>query len=47
LDRAPQEPANRREAFDWRQRKWAFLAIGLFWLVMILGVVVNATAGAG
>ncbi len=47
VDRAPQEPANRREAFDWRQRKWAFLAIGLFWLVMILGVVVNATAGAG
>jgi hypothetical protein len=47
VDRAPREPANRQEAFDWRQRKWAFLAIGLFWLTMILGIIVNATAGAG
>jgi hypothetical protein len=30
-----------------RKRGWAFVAMGVFWLVMIVGVIQNAVAGAG
>jgi quinol-cytochrome oxidoreductase complex cytochrome b subunit len=39
LDRSEQEPSTRAEAFNWRKRGWAFAAMGLFWLVMIIGVI--------
>ncbi len=47
LDRSKQEPSNRAEAFNWRLRGWAFVAMAIFWVVMIVGVVQNALAGAG
>ncbi|HEU5348444.1 MAG TPA: cytochrome b N-terminal domain-containing protein, partial [Ktedonobacterales bacterium] len=47
LDRGNHEPGTTTEAFNWRQRGWAFAAMGLFWLVMIVGVIQNAVAGAG
>ncbi|HEV8489057.1 MAG TPA: cytochrome b N-terminal domain-containing protein [Candidatus Limnocylindrales bacterium] len=47
VDRAEHEPASPAAAFDWRKRGWAFLAMGVFWLVMIVGVVQNAVAEAG
>jgi quinol-cytochrome oxidoreductase complex cytochrome b subunit len=47
IDQGEQEPSSRRAAFDWRKRGWAFVAMGLFWLVMIVGVVQNFFAGAG
>jgi cytochrome b6 len=47
VDVTPREPATAAEAFSWRQRHWAFLAIGVFWLVMIVGIVQNYVAGAG
>lgn len=47
VDRAGVEPDSGRAAFSWRVRGWAFLAMGLFWLVMVVGVVQNALAGAG
>jgi quinol-cytochrome oxidoreductase complex cytochrome b subunit len=47
VDRSEHEPDSTRAAFDWRKRGWAFLAFGLFWLVMIVGVVQNAVAEAG
>lgn len=47
VDRAPREPANPEQAFDWRQRGWAFAAIAIFWIVLIVGVVQNAIAGSG
>lgn len=47
LDRGNHEPGTTTEAFNWRQRGWAFAAMGLFWLIMIVGVIQNAVAGAG
>lgn len=47
VDRARREPEGSHQAFDWRQRGWAFAAIAVFWIVMIVGVVQNAIAGTG
>lgn len=47
VDRGGKEPASFKEAFDWRKRKWAFLAIALFWAVMLAGIIQNMVAGAG
>jgi ubiquinol-cytochrome c reductase cytochrome b subunit len=47
VDRAEVELDSARAAFSWRVRGWAFLAMGLFWLVLVVGVVQNALAGAG
>jgi quinol-cytochrome oxidoreductase complex cytochrome b subunit len=47
VDRGEHEPDSRAAAFDWRKRGWAFLAMGVFWLVLIVGVVQNAIAEAG
>ncbi len=47
LDRTDPEPANRAEAFSWRKRGWAFAAMAIFWLMMIIGIIQNAVAGAG
>ncbi|HEY3002930.1 MAG TPA: cytochrome b N-terminal domain-containing protein [Kribbellaceae bacterium] len=44
LDRAEREPRGWREAFDLRQRGWAFAAVALFWLVMVVGSVQNFIA---
>jgi quinol-cytochrome oxidoreductase complex cytochrome b subunit len=47
LDSSKNEPGTLAEAFDWRQRGWAFAAMGVFWLVMVVGVIQNALAGPG
>jgi quinol-cytochrome oxidoreductase complex cytochrome b subunit len=47
LDRGDAEPVSWREAFDLRKRGWAFLALAIFWGVMIVGIVQNAVAGPG
>jgi len=47
VDRGEVEPDSARAAFSWRIRGWAFLAMGLFGLVFVVGVVQNALAGAG
>jgi quinol-cytochrome oxidoreductase complex cytochrome b subunit len=47
LDRAPREPESRAAAFDWRKRGWAFLAMAVFWAVLVVGVVESAITGAG
>jgi quinol-cytochrome oxidoreductase complex cytochrome b subunit len=47
LDWSEHEPSNRAEAFDWRKRGWAFAAMAVFWLVMIVGMIQNFLAGAG
>ena len=47
VDRAIRAPEGWREAFDWRKRGWAFAAMAIFCIVMIVGVVTNAFAGAG
>ncbi len=47
VDRGKHAPRGWKEAFDLRQRGWAFLAMGIFWLVMILGAVTNFFVQAG
>lgn len=47
VDRGDHEPANRREALDLRKRGWAFAAMILFWLIIIVGVFTNVIAGPG
>jgi quinol-cytochrome oxidoreductase complex cytochrome b subunit len=47
VDRGANPPSNREETFNWRKRGWAFGAMTLFWLVMIVGVVTNTFAGPG
>lgn len=47
IDRGEAEPNSTAAAFNWRKRGWAFLAMGIFWLVLIIGVIQNAVAEAG
>jgi quinol-cytochrome oxidoreductase complex cytochrome b subunit len=47
VDRAESEPDGTAAAFNLRKRGWAFLAMGIFWLILIIGVVQNAIAEAG
>jgi quinol-cytochrome oxidoreductase complex cytochrome b subunit len=47
VDLGDQEPWDRREAFDLRKRGWAFLLMGIFWLILIVGMITNAIAGPG
>ena len=47
VDRSRSAPESSAAAFDWRRRGWAFLAMAIFWLVLIAGVVQNAIAEAG
>ena len=47
LDRGQTEPGSRAEAFNMRKRGWAFAAMGLFWLILIIGIIQNAVSGAG
>lgn len=47
IDRAALVPRSWAEAFNLRQRGWAFLAIAVFWVVMIVGVVTNAVTPVG
>jgi cytochrome b6 len=47
VDRGEIEPDSSAAAFNWRRRGWAFLAMGVFFLVLIVGVVQNAIAEAG
>lgn len=47
VDRGSREPQGWAQAFDLRERGWAFLAMAIFWVVMIVGVVQNALALPG
>ena len=47
LDGGDREPDNAGEAFNLRKRGWAFLAMAVFWVVLIVGVVQNQLTEAG
>ena len=47
IDRAEHEPENTAAAFNLRKRGWAFLAMGVFWVVLLAGVVQNFISEAG
>jgi quinol-cytochrome oxidoreductase complex cytochrome b subunit len=44
LDWGDDAPKGWRQAFDLRRRGWAYLAMAIFWIVMIVGVLTNALA---
>jgi len=47
LDRRTTEPRGWAAAFDLRKRGWAFSAMAIFWLILILGLVASAITEAG
>lgn len=47
VDRSDHEPTSWGEALDLRQRGWAFLAMAVFWVTMITGVLTNAITPVG
>ena len=47
LDRGKTDPQGWSAAFDLRTRGWAFLAIAIFWIILILGTVASAITEAG
>ena len=47
LDRGREAPATSREAFDWRKRGAAFVAMGLFWILLIVGLLQNLLTAEG
>lgn len=47
VDRGPHEPDSSSAAFNMRKRGWAFLAMSVFWAVLILGLVVNQITASG
>ncbi|HEX2912468.1 MAG TPA: cytochrome b N-terminal domain-containing protein [Chloroflexia bacterium] len=47
VDPGPHEPETSKAAFNWRKRGWAFLAMAIFWIVLIGGVISNIVAAPG
>ncbi len=47
VDRSGGTPRGWSQAFDLRRRGWAYLAMVVFWVVMVVGAVTNFFAGAG
>lgn len=47
VDRSDHEPGSIAAAFNLRKRGWAFLAMGVFWVLLVVGVVQSAIAEAG
>ena len=47
VDGGDQAPDSAAEAFNLRKRGWAFLAMGVFWAVLVVGVVQNVVTEAG
>ncbi len=47
LDGGSRAPDNAEEAFNLRKRGWAFLAMAIFWVVLIVGVLQNQLTEAG
>jgi menaquinol-cytochrome c reductase cytochrome b subunit len=47
VDRSDHEPASWGEALDMRQRGWAYLAMAMFWVILVTGVLTNAITPKG
>jgi Cytochrome b subunit of the bc complex len=47
LDRGKDAPHSWAAAFDWRKRGLAFFAMGLFWVLLVVGLFVNQVTDAG
>ncbi|MDR3631099.1 MAG: cytochrome b N-terminal domain-containing protein [Desulfocapsaceae bacterium] len=47
VDPGENAPKNFKEVFDFKKRGYAYLAMSIFWLVFLVGVIQNMLAGAG
>ena len=47
LDRGDDTPHTFRDAFNWRKRGPAFIAMGLFWVLLVVGLIVNQVTAEG
>ena len=47
VDRGDHEPDSPAAAFNLRKRGWAFLAMIIFWVVLVVGVIQSAIAASG
>lgn len=47
VDRGSGEPTSWGEALSLRRRGWAFLAMALFWVILIIGTVTNIVTPNG
>jgi quinol-cytochrome oxidoreductase complex cytochrome b subunit len=47
VDPGENAPKNFKEVFDFKKRGYAYLAMAIFWLVFLVGVIQNMVAGAG
>lgn len=47
VDRGDHAPTDRKAAFDMRKRGLAFAAMGVFWLLLVVGLIVNAFTAEG
>jgi quinol-cytochrome oxidoreductase complex cytochrome b subunit len=47
LDRGDTEPQGWAAAFNLRKRGWVFLAMAIFWAVLVFGMIASALTGAG
>jgi hypothetical protein len=41
------EPKNWAEAMNWSKRGWAFAAMAIFWVVLIIGTITNLITPVG
>jgi quinol-cytochrome oxidoreductase complex cytochrome b subunit len=47
VDRASSEPASWEEALSLRRRGWAYLAMAVFWVILIIGTITNIVTPKG
>ena len=47
IDRGKSEPRNWKEAFDIRKRGFAFTAMFIFWVILLLGTITSLITEAG
>lgn len=47
LDRGEHAPDSWAAAFNWRKRGFAFAAMGLFWILLVVGLFINQVTDAG
>jgi len=47
VDRGSTEPHSWAEALSLRRRGWAYLAMAVFWVILIIGTVTNIVSPKG
>lgn len=47
LDRGKKAPDSLAAALDWRKRGFAFAAMGIFWILLVVGLIVNGVTAEG